>query len=103
VQAELEASDARKGQLLEHLDELQKRALPSDCTECKGEGHCGSPDSGPCERCGGWDDTKRKMAATRDRLVRDAELARDASRQLSNFAADLEKRARVPEGSPRNG
>lgn len=47
------------------LRELQRDALPSDCQRCGGVGAepPGCPESGPCERCGGWTTHKRLVAA----------------------------------------
>lgn len=44
--------------------ELQRNALPSNCTRCNGSGAepPGCPESDRCERCGGWTSHKRLVA-----------------------------------------
>jgi hypothetical protein len=60
----------------EHLSELRKNALPTNCTRCNGKGSepLHGPENGPCERCGGWSSHKRLIHAEvtelRERLSR---------------------------------
>ncbi len=65
LEAEVEALNERREQDWQHLSELRKNALPSNCTRCHGAGAepPGSPEDGPCERCGGWTSHKRLIAA----------------------------------------
>lgn len=62
------------------LREHQRNALPLNCTHCNGIGAepPGCPESGPCERCGGWTAHKRLIASECStlRAERDAAIAR---------------------------
>lgn len=62
------------------LRELQRNALPSNCTRCGGVGAepPGCPESGPCEWCGGWTAHKRLVASETDALRAELEAARKA-------------------------
>jgi len=67
------------------IREFQRNALPSNCTRCNGLGAepPGCPESGPCERCGGWTSHKRLVAGEAESLrarVRGLEDERDEAR-----------------------
>lgn len=44
--------------------DAEGETTPLNCTRCKGTGAepPGCPESGPCEQCGGWTETKRAIA-----------------------------------------
>jgi hypothetical protein len=82
------------------IRELQRNALPSNCTRCNGL--CaeppGCPESGPCERCGGWTPHKLLVAGEAESLR--AELA--ASREHTNrLASSLLMIASEVDGDPK--
>lgn len=82
------------------IRELQRNALPSNCTRCNGLGAepPGCPESGPCERCGGWTPHKLLVAGEAESLR--AELA--ASREHTNrLASSLLMIASEVDGDPK--
>lgn len=78
-----------------HNAELRKNALPSNCTRCNGNGAepPGCPESGPCERCGGWTTHKRLVAGAEAAAIARAVAAEQRAETAELALAELRRRA----------
>ncbi len=89
--------------MLEDVLELQRAALPSNCTRCNGLGADppGCPESGPCERCGGWTSHKRLVAGEADALRARVRELEDERAHVRKWA--IEEAAREVLATPAKG
>ena len=75
MEAQLASLRAELAEAAAHVRELERNALPSNCTRCNGAGAepPGCPESGPCERRGGWTTHKRLVAGEASTLRAEVE------------------------------